>query len=162
MIVSWMDYLYDVFIGNISNMNTIERWVDAFIKDNKISDVKKIEKTDEQKKSDADPHKNPVYIEYKLSISGVDFQKLTVFRTKFLRQTYSSEYWADDAVVQVERDGTNSMQISNIREKTYNNQKTLNYALTDFLTPPTPPPIRNIWAHIEALTRVAEQLAEEK
>jgi hypothetical protein len=39
-----MNYAYDKIFGNITNLNTIERWVDNFIYKNSISDVKKMKK----------------------------------------------------------------------------------------------------------------------
>lgn len=157
-----MSYLYDLLVGDITNMNTIGRWVDTFIKKNGIVGVEKQPKTQAEMEEDEDIRAVEVSETYTLKIPGVAFDTLAVFRSEMLHYDGLGRDWADKAIIKARRPKKDENDKNDIETREYENQKTLNSALEYFLTPPKPPPIRNIWAHIEALTRVAEQLAEEK
>ena len=157
-----MSYLYDLLVGDITNMNTIGRWVDTFINKNKIVGVEKQPKTQAEMEEDEDIRTVWVSETYTLNIKGVAFDTLAVFRSEMLKYDGLGRDWADEAIIKARRPKKDENDTNDIETRKYKNQKTLNSALEYFLTPPKPSPIRNIWAHIEALTRVAEQLAEEK
>jgi len=152
---------YDAMFGSILDIGTIGRWVDTFIKKNGIKGVKKQPKTQAEMEEDEDI-RTWVSETYTLNIEGVAFDTLAVFRSEMRHYDALGQNWADEAIIRARRPKKDENDKNDIETRTYNSQKTLNSALQYFLTPPKTQPVGNIWAHIEALTRVAEQLAEEK